>query len=246
MTNRCFAAVFLLLAALVVAPPAAADEPLRVLFIGNSLTYYNDLPAIVEALAKAGGRRPLAWKGSLVPGASLEDQWKAGAARREIQQGPWDFVVLQQGPSAMDESRSLLLEYAARFAKEIRAAGARPAVYMVWPSVSRASDFDGVVQSYRLAARQVDGLLFPVGEAWRAAGKRAPGVALYSSDGLHPTPAGSYLAALVMYERLYGVSPMGLPGRLTLSGGAPIDISDAEARLLQEAAQEANRRYDSD
>jgi hypothetical protein len=225
-------------------PPAA---PLRVLFIGNSLTYFNDLPAMLEALAKAGGQRALAWKGVLIPGASLEDQWRAGEARRAIGQEKWDFVVLQQGPSASPEGREMLLAYARRFAKEIRAAGGRPALYMVWPSSSRTSDFDDVSQSYRLAARQVDGLLFPVGEAWRAAAKRNGKLDLYSADGLHPTPAGSYLAALVMYERLYGRSPVGLPGKLSLKKdeSAAVDLPDAEAKLLQEAAAEANRKYGS-
>ena len=151
--------------------------------------------------------------------------------------------MLQQGPSALDESRRSLLDYVGRFAKEIRAAGARPAIYMVWPSSSRTSDFDDVSQSYRMAARQVDGLLFPVGEAWRVAWKRDSKLALYSTDGLHPTPAGSYLAALVMYGRLYGKSPVGLPGTLSLSQGGSIDVPEAEAKLLQESAEEANRQF---
>ena len=221
-------------------PPA---DPLRVLFIGNSLTYFNDLPAMLEALAKAGGQSALSWKGVLIPGASLEDQWRAGEARRAIAAEKWDFVVLQQGPSASPEGRAMLLGYADRFARAIRAAGGRPAIYMVWPSSSRTSDFDDVSQSYRLAARQVDGLLFPVGEAWRLAAKRDAKLDLYSDD-LHPTPAGSYLAALVMYQQLYGESPIGLPAKLSLEKGAVlVDLSDAEAKLLQEAAAEANRKY---
>jgi hypothetical protein len=232
--------------ALVFAIPysSRAADSIRVLFVGNSLTAYNDLPAIVEALAKAGGQPPLDWKSVLLPGTSLEDQWRDGQARKAIAQGPWDYVVLQQGPSALDESRRSLLDYVGRFAKEIRAAGARPAIYMVWPSLSRTSDFDDVSQSYRMAARQVDGLLFPVGEAWRAAWRRDPKLALYSKDGLHPTPAGSYLAALVMYGQLYGKSSVGLPGTLALSGGgARIEIPETDARNLQEAADEANKKY---
>ncbi len=223
-------------------PPAV---PLRVLFIGNSLTYFNDLPAILEALAKAGGQPALSWKGVLIPGASLEDQWRGGGTRRAIGGEKWDFVVLQQGPSASREGREVLLAYAARFAREIRAAGARPAIYMVWPESSRTSELDDVSQSYRLAARQVDGLLFPVGEAWRLAGKRDGTLALYSADGLHPTVAGSYLAALVMYQQLYGQTPVGLPGRISLQDcdGPAVELPDAKARLLQEVAAEANRTF---
>ena len=75
--------------ALVLAIPSSsrAAEAVRVLFIGNSLTAYNDLPAIVEALAKAGGQPPLDWKSVLLPGTSLEDQWQDGQARKAIGQG---------------------------------------------------------------------------------------------------------------------------------------------------------------
>ena len=244
MRRHRIASALALISSLAVAGPVSAADSIRVLFIGNSLTYYNDLPAIVEAPAKAGGQPALDWKGVLLPGTSLEDQWRDGQARKAIGQGPWDYVVLQQGPSALDDSRRSLLDYVGRFAKEIRAAGARPAIYMVWPSSSRTSDFDDVSQSYRMAARQVDGLLFPVGEAWRAAWKRDAKLALYSKDGLHPTPAGSYLAALVMYGQLYGKSAVGLPGTLALTeGGARIEIPETDARNLQEAADEANKKY---
>ncbi|HEY6146635.1 MAG TPA: hypothetical protein VIZ69_03020 [Thermoanaerobaculia bacterium] len=101
--------------------------------------------------------------------------------------------------------------------------------------------------SYRTAARDVGGLLLPAGEAWRAAWARNPKAELYSADGFHPTAEGSYLAALVMYAALYGKTPVGLPGRLTAKPGATalVDLGPAEARLLQEAATEALRRFPS-
>jgi hypothetical protein len=218
-------------------------ESLRVLFIGNSLTAANDLPAMVAGLASAGGQRPLVWKAVLQPGASLEDHWNAGEARRAIRSERWDFVVLQQGPSALPESRVLLRRDAALFAAEIRGAGARPALYMVWPSRSRAFDFDGVSFSYRTAARDVRGLLLPVGEAWRAAWSRDLKAELYSADGFHPTAEGSYLAALVLYGAFYEQTPLGLPPRIVEGGATLVDLPPAEARVLQEAAAEANRRF---
>jgi hypothetical protein len=165
---------------------------------------------------------------------SLEDQWNAGDAQKAIAGGGWDFVVLQQGPSASPEGTLLLRTYSRRFAELIRKGGARPVLYMVWPSVARRQDFDGVALSYRDAARDVQGLLCPVGEAWRAAWKRDPKLALYSPDGLHPTPAGTYLAALTFVAVLYGRSPAGLPAK-----AAGLEIPAGEARILQEAAAEA-------
>ena len=138
-------------------------------------------------------------------------------------------VVLQQGPSALPESRRLLIEYARRFAQETRKVGARPALYMVWPSLDRRQDFIGVSQSYRAAANAVKGVVFPAGDAWRRALNRHHDVALYSEDRLHPTFAGSYLAALVIYQGLYERSSVGLPR---------LQLKDEDARRLQEVAAE--------
>jgi hypothetical protein len=86
------------------------------------------------------------------------------------------------------------------FAEIVRASGATPALYMVWPSTSRASDFPGVSTSYGAAARAVNGRLLPAGDAWRKVLREHRDITLYSDDGLHPTLAGSYLAALVIYR----------------------------------------------
>src|SRR5580765_6368594 len=117
---------------------------LRVLFIGNSLTYVNDVPAIIAATAEADGHQKFIYQTVAFPDFSLEDHWKQGDARKKIAEGRWDFVVLQQGPSALPGSRASLLEYTARFAADIRRAGAKPALYMVWPSLGRQNDFDHV------------------------------------------------------------------------------------------------------
>jgi hypothetical protein len=201
-----------------------------VLFIGNSLTAANNLPAVVAQLAEADGQPRPTVQMVAVGGFSLEDHWNRGDAQRAIASGGWNFVVLQQGPSALLESRRLLVEYARRFGDVIRTAGARPALYMVWPSRERRQDAGGVSQSYRAAATAVSGLIFPAGDAWNLVLQRRRELALYSDDGLHPTMAGTYLAALVIYQGLYDRSPIGLPA----AGG----LSAADARALQDAAME--------
>jgi hypothetical protein len=242
-------------------------EGLHVLFIGNSLTYGNALPAMVEALADSAGARSsgraasgrlrsaaasqprragverLCWAAVAFPDYSLEDHWATGEARREIGRGIWEVVVLQQGPSSLPENRALLIEYTRRFSEEIRAGGGRPALYMVWPSVSRSSDFDAVSASYAAAAQAVNGMLLPVGEAWRAAWRLDADIDLYASDGFHPNVNGSYLAALVMLQQLYDVSPSGLPAEMSIRGGASVRIPANTAARLQAAAAEANERF---
>jgi hypothetical protein len=213
--------------------PVASAAASRVLFVGNSLTAANDLPGLVASLSRAAGA-PIDGVQVTFGNHSLEDHWRRGDARTAIARGGWSHVVLQQGPSALPESRVSLRQYTRRFDAEIRRAGARTALYMVWPSSARRADFDGVVTSYTIAARDVGGLLLPVGEAWRAAWRRDAALRLYGDDGFHPAPLGSYLAALVIYERLSGQSTM------TLSPIVPVAPSTLE--VLRESAAEANGR----
>jgi hypothetical protein len=176
-------------------------------------------------------------------GASLEDQWNRGEALRRLRGERWDFVVLQQGPSSLPESRENLRDYTRRLAEPIRKAGARPALYMVWPSADRLAFFDAVRESYTLAAEDVDGMLIPAGEAWREVWRRDPKVALLRRDGVHPTPAGSFTVALSIFGMLCGRSPVGLPARVRLANGSHAQLAPELTPLLQEAAAEANERY---
>ena len=98
-------------------------------------------------------------------------------------------------------------------------------------------------ESYTLAATDVNGMLFPVGEAWRAAWRRDPSLALYAADGLHPSVHGSYIGALVITSMLLDKSPVGMPARLTLRSGATLAIPTTDAAVLQEAAAEAIAKF---
>lgn len=178
--------------------PSQASTELSVLFVGNSLTSVNDVPGLVRRLAEADGRR-IRVGSEVANDFGLEEHWKDGRALRQIMRGRWTVVALQQGPSSLPESRVILRDYTQRFSEQIVRAGARPAVYMVWPSARRAADFDRVIESYTLAARDVDGILLPVGRAWREAWTRQPALALYGPDGFHASAEGSWLAALVIY-----------------------------------------------
>ena len=221
-----------------------ADENARfnVLFVGNSLTYTNDLPGMLKVLIESVGEGPANIEVAAYANFGLEDHWVTGDSREAIGGGGWDIVVLQQGPSAT-EGRPSLLEYTQRFDGEISALGGQTALYMVWPSEARFFDFDGVSESYTMAAEQVDGLLYPAGEAWRLAWGRDSTLQLYGSDGFHPSPAGTYLAALVMFQQLTGRSPIGLPGNVVTASGVVLGLSSETAAILQEAAAEANSLF---
>jgi hypothetical protein len=222
-------------------------EGRSVLFVGNSLTYFNDLPYIVESLVDSvPGLTPAQRISPAVaafPDYALEDHWHDGAVQTSIATNKFEIVVLQQGSSALEESRVNLREYTRKLDARIRAVGGRTALYSVWPLLSRSFDFDRVTESYALAAADVNGMLFPVGEAWRAAWRRDPNIAFYLDDGLHPTVRGSYIGALVMAAMLTDRSPVGMPSKLSLRSGAVIAIPPAEAAVLQASAAEAIEKF---
>jgi hypothetical protein len=216
-------------------------EGLRILFIGNSLTYTNDVPGILAWILQEAGVEVGRIESVAYPNYGLEDHWVDGVGRQRIAEGDFDVVVMQQGPSAT-EGRPSLLEYSQLLAGEIVAAGGRPALYMVWPSRVRDFDFDGVSDSYQTAAELVDGDLFPAGEAWRAAWRQDPDLALYGPDGFHPSVTGSYLAALVMAQQIGEVDLETLPAAIPTTSGLA-SITEELAALLQTAATEANAEF---
>jgi lysophospholipase L1-like esterase len=224
------------------AKAAPGGDGMHVLFIGNSLTYSNDLPLVVQAMAKAAGKS-LEVDSVTGGGYSLDDHWNDGGAQKAIASRRWTYVVLQHGPSSLPESRAELRAAVKRFAPVIRKAGAKPALFMVWPPADRISYFDDVRDAYALAAADVSGLFIPAGEAWRAAWRRDPNAPLYSQDDFHPSAAGSYAAALSIYGMIFKTSPQGLPARLTLESGRVVEVPEPLAKLLQDAATEANQKY---
>jgi hypothetical protein len=219
------------------APPDGFDGPLpeadvRVLFLGNSLTYTNDLPAMVQTIAEAAGHT-FAYGAVARPNYSLEDHWNA-TGRDAVRAAAADFVIMQQGPSSLPENQDYLRSWTERFAPVIREAGGQPALFMVWPDDTRIFAFDAVRDGYLAAAAAVDGLFIPAGEAWRPL-LDAGGTSVYGPDGFHPSRFGSEVAALMIYRALFDEPVTGLPPRMEPStAGLPVvDLGDRAAVVLQ-------------
>ena len=200
------------------------DAELTVLFIGNSLTAANNLPALVGTIADQAGRT-FDYRMVVHPNFSLEDHWFSGAAGWVNELRP-DVVVLQQGPSSVGSNPDHLRRWTETFASVVEEAGGRPALLMVWPERTRTEAFDAVRESYRGAAEAVDGIFIPAGEAWRTVWDRDPAVSLYSTDGFHPSLVGSFVAALTVFEVLFDHDVRGLP---------PLLGNPERAELLYEA-----------
>lgn len=238
-----------------------AQPPTRVLFVGNSYTYFNDLPAMVSALAEAGGHR-LETKMIAPGGWRLRDHFEKGEARSALHEGHWDFVVLQEqstlGTNLYLDGQprvggdEIFRPAAEAWAQEIAQAGAKPVFYLTWAHKKTPADQATLTSAVRRVAEVTHALVAPAGPAWTLVREARPSLELYYTDGSHPSPAGSYLAACTLYATLFHASPVGLPGKVS---GAPVDLDTEQlqpdkvavlaelgaddARALQEAAWRA-------
>jgi hypothetical protein len=221
-------------------PPPASSATLAVLFIGNSLTYTNDLPGTLEGIAAGAGDRI---RTEMVAGPKLtlmDHLVPGGPAEAAIRRGGWDYVVLQQAPTGDSSIRQLLVDAVRRLDVIVRAAGARTALYMVWPPGDRVGEFCETGAAATAAAAAVNGVLLPVGVAWQHSLRQHPGLLLYDPDGVHPAPPGTYLAAITIYERLTGHDARELSSRPMVDGVALAEPASA-VRVLQDAAHSASQ-----
>jgi hypothetical protein len=225
------------LAALLFLPPACSPatsaEPgpgHSVLFVGNSLTYTNDLPAMVEQLAEAAGDSIRVGMAAGPNMAVIDHTIGATEAIAQIRQGDWSFVVLQQGPTPAGICRDTLIIAAMRLAPRIRDAGGRPVLFWPWTRQAFPQTLEAAGESATAAARAVGGMVAPVGTAWKEALDVDRDLPLYGSDGYHPAPAGTLLAALTLYDRLFGRDVRSIAASdLAAIAGVPIGPGRLEA-----------------
>ncbi len=218
--------------------PQLIGEGRRALFIGNSYTYVADIPGLVQAMADSAGDR-IAVETVAGPDMALVDHWYEGTAKREIAEGGWEWVVLQQGPSSVQVNRDSLRTLTQMFGAEIAKVSAKPALFSAWPSATRLQDFDRAIESYTLAASDVSGILLPVAASWQKAWESDANLQMYQ-DGLHPSAIGAYLAAATIYSRLLSKTPKGLPLTIRARSGLQITLSQATATIVQNAAAGVN------
>lgn len=189
---------------------------MRILMLGNSLTSANGLPAQLaelldaEVVAHTRGGARLA--------EHLNPATRMGARTQEaLAQGGWDFVVLQEMSVGPARSRERFVASAAELCRQVRAAGAVPVLFVTWtfaPGCSRLEKYgwqreelhDLLQAGYREAAAAGDALLADVGSAFMVAGEDA---GLYAPDGIHPSAAGSQLAAEVIAGAISGLAGAG-------------------------------------
>jgi hypothetical protein len=215
----------------------------RVLFVGNSLTYTHDLPATVAAIALTAGDTLQVTMAAGPDLALIDHLTGATNAVQLLHDSTWDYVVLQQGPtSTTGICRDSLILWTRLFDAKIRAAHGQAALFMTWPAIASGDAWINARESFRLAAAAVGGVFLPAGEAWHIALAAHPGLPLYGPDGFHPSPMGSFLAALEIYERLSGRDARTFSPQ-AFAGGLPLSMSADTVGFLQRAAHQANATY---
>jgi hypothetical protein len=204
-------------------------DEVHVLWIGNSLVYFNDLPKMVAELAKAGGQRTMAYERETPGGCTLVKHWNDGKALKKIQSRKWDFVILQeQSQIPLKDSRSMF-EHARKFDAEIRKQGSKTLLYLPFPLAKAPENQVKLNKLHDDLGAELKAGVVPVGPAWAKAQAENSPPNLFNADGVHPNRTGSYLAACAFYAVIYGKSPEGLPGKI---GG----LGDPEARHFQAIA----------
>mgnify|MGYP000848993019 CR=1 FL=1 len=197
------------------------DDCLRVLFVGNSYTYVNDLPETFSELARSGGHKV---EVSIVAegGFSFEDHAKSAAFTESLTASQWDYVVMQeqsQTPSVEDWRVHFMYPAARTLVKQIRASNAQPLFFSTWAHrdgfpENGMKNYESmqyqIDQGYLRIARELNVPVVPVGVAWFRALNTHPNLQLWQEDGSHPSEQGTYLAASVFYVTLFKESPVGL------------------------------------
>lgn len=218
-TRRQFVGIVLSSAVLLIAQaPAVGQEtpsaPIKVLFIGNSYTSANDLPAMIAGLAEAAGGRKIEVDRHLVGGCTLENHVKNHKAIDKIRAAKWDVVVLQEQSLYPVVCRQSMHEYARLLDAEIRKRGAKTIFYLTWarqhvPDMQEGAD-PAKSPEYAKAMYQISGVSKTTDfETW----------CQQQNAGLVSGLNGAYFD--IAKELGAGVAPVGIAWKAALAADPP-------------------------
>ena len=246
-------------------PPVVDEEvntaALKVLFIGNSYTSANNLPNLFSALADSKGH-PVDTTIVAPGGFKFSDHAVSPSTLEAINAEEWDFVILQNQSQIPgwkpDAVTTYSLPHVEVLVDAINANNAESNIiyYVTWGRESGDKDncdyypvvctFEGhtaaLLEGYNIYQASTGGTLGLVGSAWQAVVNDSNFVLdagdLWTADGSHPTLAGSYLSANVLFVAVFNASPNG--------ANYTADLSAEQATYLQQIATEAMAEYNPD
>ena len=219
---------------------------LRVLMVGNSYTFHHALHTLLQQVARgvAGGPRLLV-DTEARGGYSLRAHLRSGQALAKIRHGHYSHVVLQgHSMSALNHPDELAAD-AQRFKQAIDQTTGRTVFYATWARSPEARLYrthkvvhsfeemtDLVDSTYATISHRLGAGLAPVGRAFERSLIQNPKLALWDPDGSHPTLAGSFMAACVLYGAITGADPRA-------STAVPEGLTNGQASLLRSVAAQA-------
>ena len=191
----------------------------NILFIGNSFTFYWNLPLVVEAMANERNYNYDITQ-STASGSSLKDHWFENdelKSKTLIATGRYDRVVLQDHSlnplQNLVESRRYFID----FIEWVKANNGAPYIYATWMykgiSNNNYDVVDPIQDALQPVADKTGAVMVPIDQAFRTLQKRHPNIPIFMSDNKHPSPVGTYLAACVYFRIFTGESPLGLSRR---------------------------------
>jgi len=216
-----------------------SGKKIEILFIGNSLTYYNLLPLCVKKFfAQTGVEARCVMQ--TAGGKCLDYHCGRGDTEMNIKYGGFDYVVLQGKASGFDPEA--FVPAGEKIINElIIPAGSVPVLYMAWSLRGDPAGQIPMTEAYLRLAGLTGAVSAPAGEAWHRALRIRPKPELYMPDGNHPTPSGTYLCAATVF---YAIS--GRRRRLPVAEGdfyAEYGLDRATAVKLQKIALSEVEKY---
>ena len=193
---------------------------MKVLFIGNSYTYYNDSPKIFEALSLENGidvSVDSVTKGGRKLYENLDPDDENNKKIKElISINDYDALFLQEHSNLPITSFSDFRRGVIGLCDLIKAT--RVILYTPWGYKDGSPKLDSlgitneemtseIYAAYKKVADEIGAQLSPVGLAFANMKKLSPDTELYNPDKTHPSLIGSLIAATCHYKTLFGVLP---------------------------------------
>ncbi len=191
-------------------------DTLRVLFVGNSYTFFHNVPYLVSEISNQTDTKILAKK-STAGGATLTDHWRGARGLKTVElikQAKFDIIVLHDHSRRPIEQPDSFFYYSKLFCDLIKEQGAMPYVYSTWAREKEPQWQQVITENYKKAAAENCAGIALVGEAWALAKKRRPTVELYAKDGSHASSLGALLTSLVLVKALTGQLPEKLSNKI--------------------------------
>ena len=192
------------------------QKAIKVLFVGNSFTYFFNLPQVVASMVQSQGVEIIT-RQSTVGGSTLEQHWKeerGTRTRKLLDSLQWDYVVLNNHSLITVDGPDEFMEYSKKFIELIRSKGAEPIIMQTWGYKSNPLLIRPIMEGYAKLAAETKADMVPAGELFAEARKWRPDLEMFQDDK-HPSSNGTYMLGLAFFKYFTGLSTAEIPHRLT-------------------------------